>query len=260
MLRRYFYILFLIILPFQFGFADEIKIGVIAGPSVDILKLVQKIAKEKYNIQIKPVVFMDYIMPNEALSAGDLDLNIFQTQAFLEESILKRNYRIKSIGRTFIYPMGIYSKKIDHLSQLKDHAIVAIPNDLSNEARALLLLNAQGVIRLKMGNGIFVTQKDIIQNPKNIKIMTIDSAQLARVTQDADLVLLNNDFVLNAGFQPSQALAVENPRSAAPYVNVIVAADDKVKNEDFKKIISIYHSDEVLNKTLLLYPSAVKAW
>ena len=258
-LRRFTFILFLI-LPFQIAFAKQIKIGIIAGPSVEIFNMVQKISKEKYNLDVKPIIFTDYIMPNEALNSDDLDLNIFQTQAFLDESILKRNYKLSVIGKTFIYPMGIYSKKINKLTELKEKAIIAIPNDLSNEARALLLMNTAGLIKIKVNHGNFIGLNDITENSKNLKIMTLDAGQLARVTPDVDALILNNDFVHNAGFKVSDALIQENPKTAIPYINIIVAQTAKKDNPDFQKIIEIIHSKEVVDKSMELYPSAVKAW
>ncbi|MES2614449.1 MAG: MetQ/NlpA family ABC transporter substrate-binding protein [Bdellovibrionota bacterium] len=242
------------------AFAKPIKVGIIAGPSVDVLDLAKKLAKKKYNLDVEPVVFTDYIMPNEAVNSGDIDMNMFQTVSYLKQSIAKRNYKLISIGNTFIYPMGIFSKKIKTISELKEKGSIAIPNDPSNEGRALLLLDRAGLIKLRPDCGEFANLKDITSNPKNLKISTLNSSQIPRVIPDVDAVVLNNDFVNNAGFKPSEALVHEDARIAKPYINIIVAKESQQNNEDYKKFVSIMNSHEVLVKTMQLYPGAVKAW
>ena len=240
--------------------SPPIKIGIVAGPSIQVFELVKKIAKEKYNLDVKPVVFTDYIIPNEAVNDGDIDMNVFQTASFLNQSIAKRKYQIVSIGNTFIYPMGIYSKKIKNISELKAKATFGIPNDPSNQGRALLLLDHSGVIKLKPGIGEFPTVQDIKVNSKNIKIITMDASQLARVVPDVDAVVLNNDFVKNAGFKLTDALVSEKPATAQPYINVIVVKISNKEKKEYKEIVDVLHSKEVFEKNLELYPGAVKAY
>lgn len=238
----------------------SIKIGIIAGPSVQIMEVAKKVAKEKYNLDIEPVVFTDYIMPNEAVNSGDVDINIFQTASYLNRSVAKRYYQISSIGNTFIYPMGIYSKKIKNISELKENSAIAIPSDSSNQGRALLLLSNAGLIKLNPKSGEFSTLKDITENPKNLKISTLDAAQLPRIVPDVEAVVLNNDFVDHAGFKPNDALVQENPKTAQPYINVIVVKTAEKNKKEYAEVVDIMHSKEVLNKNLELYPGAVKAW
>lgn len=257
---RYKFFVFLLALFSSVAFAKTIKVGISAGPSVEVLAVAKKIAKEKYNLDIEPVVFMDYILPNEALNSKDIDMNIFQTVSYLNQSVEKRHYNLATIGNTFIFPMGIYSKKIHKLSELKNESTVGIPNDLSNQGRALNLLNVQQVITLKPGKGEFPNIGDIAKNPKNLKIMTMDGNQLARVVGDVDAVVLNNDFIGHAGFKSTDALAQENPKTAQPYINIIVVNSEDKNNSDYKKVVQVMNSDEVYRETLKLYPGAVKAW
>ena len=259
-LRNVFVSVFLSILIVPMAFASPIKIGIIAGPSVQIMEVAKKIAKEKYNLDIEPVVFTDYIMPNEAVNSGDVDMNIFQTISFLNQSIFKRHYKLASIGNTFIYPMGIFSKKIKNLSDLKENASIAIPNDSSNEGRALFLLSHAGLIKLKPGSGEFSQLNDIVDNPKKLKITTLDANQLPRIVPDVDAVVLNNDFVEHAGFKPAEALIHEDPSSAQPYINVVVVQSKNKDKKEYKEVVDIMHSKEVFDKNLELYPGAVKAW
>lgn len=260
LLRKFIFFIFLIYVPNFLLYAKPIKVGIIAGPSVQIINVAKKIAKEKYNIEIEPVVFTNYQIPNEALNSGDIDVNIMQTVSYLNQSIAKRKYKITSIGKTFIYPMGIYSKKIKNLQELKEKSTIAIPNDLSNEGRALLLLSKNKLVKLKAGTAEFANINDIIENPKNLKIVTLDAAQLARVVSDVDAVALNNDFVNNAGFKTSDAIVAENAATAQPYINVIVVKISDKDREEYKKIVDVMHSKEVYDKSLELYPGAVKAW
>ena len=240
--------------------AKPIKIGVIAGPSVQVLAVAQKVAKEKYNLDLQPVIFTNYMMPNEALNTNDIYMNIFQTVSFLKQAVVKRGYNIVSIGNTYIYPMGVYSKKISSLSQLKNNSTVAIPNDSSNQGRALLLLSQAGLLKLKSSAGEFATVEDILSNPKHLKVTTLDSSQLPRVVSDVDAVVLNNDFVARAGFQPEQSLVHENPNTAQSYINILVVNSNEKDNKELKEVVKVMHSKEVVEKNLELFPGAIQAW
>ncbi|WP_186648255.1 MetQ/NlpA family ABC transporter substrate-binding protein [Fluviispira vulneris] len=239
---------------------ESIKVGISAGPSVQVLNVAKKLAKEKYDLDLKVITFADYQIPNEALNSGDIDANIFQTRSFLKQAILKKNYKIVEIGQTFIYPMGIYSRKIKSISEIGENASIVIPNDSSNQGRALILLQNAKLIKLKDGVGETPTPRDIIENPKKLKIQTVDAAQVARSVQDVTAVVLNNDFVLNAKFKPSDALFKENPESAEPYVNIIVVKESEKGKKEFKELTAVMNSAEVLKETEKLFPGAVKAW
>lgn len=242
------------------SFAIPLKVGIVVGPQIQVFQLVKKIAKDKYNLDIQTVVFADYQSPNEALNAGNIDANVFQTNIFLQRAIEKRGYKLTVIGNTFIYPMGIYSKKIKKLSDLKEKSIIAIPNDPSNQSRALILLKQAQLIDFKAGTEEAPTPRDIVSNKKNLNIKSLDAAQIARSAEDVDAIALNNDFINNAGFKAKDALFKEDPAHATPYINVIVAQTKSKDQKELKELIQILHSEAVIQKTQELNPGAVKAW
>jgi D-methionine transport system substrate-binding protein len=224
--------------------ADKIlKVGVTAGPHAEVMEVVKKVA-EKDGLKIQVVEFNDYVQPNVALSQGDIDVNSFQHQPYLDNMVQDRKYDIVSVAKTVIYPMGIYSKKIKSLNELKPGAVIAIPNDPTNGGRALLLLEKQGLIKLKAGIGLKAAAADIAENPKSFKIKELDAAQVPRSLEDVDLAAINTNYAMTAGLIPNKdALAIEDGNS--PYANVIaVKAKDK-DNQAVAKLIKAYHSEEV---------------
>ena len=240
--------------------AETVKVGVTSGPTVKVMQAAKKLAKEKYDLDIIVSIYTNYRTPNDALNAGDIDANIFQTRSFLKQTVSKLGYKIVEIGQTFIYPMGIFSKKIKNINEIAKGAKIAIPSDPSNQGRALNLLNEAGLIELKKGAGETPVVKDIIKNPKNIGISLVDAAFLAQTSKDVTAVVLNNDFVATAGFKPEEALFQENPDSADSYVNIIVVKENEKGKKVFEKLRSVMNSDEVLKETKIHFPGAVKAW
>jgi D-methionine transport system substrate-binding protein len=228
--------------------ADDkvIKVGTVAGPDSQVWQVVQKVAKRE-GLNVKVVEFNDYIQPNAALDAGDLDANSFQHQPYLDSQIKQRGYKLTSAGLTYISPLGVYSKKLKSLKDLPQGAKVAVPNDPSNENRALLLLQTQGVIKLKAGagvNGNQATALDMADNPKKIKLLELDAAQLPRTLADVDAAAINTNFALAAGLQPTKdSIALEDVHS--PYANLI-AVRTKDKDQPWvKKLVAAYQSDDV---------------
>jgi D-methionine transport system substrate-binding protein len=228
--------------------ADDkvIKVGTISGPDAQIWQVVQKVAKRE-GLNVKVIEFNDYVQPNAALDAGDLDANSFQHQPYLDSQVKQRGYKIVSAGLTYISPLGVYSKKLKSLKDLPQGAKVAVPNDPSNENRALLLLQTQGVIKLKAGagtNGNNATALDVADNPKKIKLVELDAAQLPRTLADVDAAAINTNFALAAGLQPTKdAIALEDVHS--PYANLIAV---RAKDKDqlwVKKLVAAYQSDDV---------------
>ncbi|MDT8899664.1 MetQ/NlpA family ABC transporter substrate-binding protein [Selenomonadales bacterium 4137-cl] len=221
----------------------SIKVGVTAGPHAEIMETVKKIAA-KDGLEIQIIEFSDYITPNVALSQGDIDANSYQHQPFLDNQVKDRKYKIVSIGKTVIFPMGVYSKKIKNLADVKNGATVAIPNDPSNGGRALLLLEKANLIELKPEAGIKATVADITANPKSIKIKEIDAAQIPRSLDDVDVAAINTNYAILAGLVPTKdALAIENADS--PYANVIAVRTKDKDNAAFQKLLKAYHSAEV---------------
>ncbi|WP_371375879.1 MetQ/NlpA family ABC transporter substrate-binding protein [Sporomusa aerivorans] len=224
--------------------ADKtLKVGVTAGPHAEIMDAVKKVA-EKDGLKIQVVEFNDYVQPNVALSQGDIDVNSFQHQPYLDNMVQDRKYDIVSVAKTVIYPMGIYSKKIKSINELKPGATVAIPNDPTNGGRALLLLETQGLIKIKAGVGLKAAAADIAENPKNLKIKELDAAQVPRSLEDVDLAAINTNYAMTAGLVPNKdALAIEDGNS--PYANVIAVRSKDKDNPAVAKLIKAYQSEEV---------------
>jgi D-methionine transport system substrate-binding protein len=215
---------------------------------------------EKDGVQMKVIEFTDYIQPNAALSAGDLDANSYQHQPYLDAQIKDRGYKFVSVGSTITFPMGVYSKKIKSLNDLKQGARVGVPNDPTNGGRALLVLQAKGVIKLKADAGLKATPLDIVENPKKIKIVELDAAQLPRSLDDFDAAVINGNYAESAGLSPTKdAIAVE--ASTGPYANVIaIRAADKDKPW-VAKLVKAYHSPEVKKFVLEKYKgSVITSW
>ncbi len=220
-----------------------LKIGVTAGPHAQIMEVVKKIA-EKDGLKIQVVEFSDYVQPNAALAAGDLDANSFQHQPYLDNMVKDRGYKIVTIAQTIVFPMGVYSKKVKSLADLKSGARVAVPNDPTNGGRALLLLQANGLIKLKEGAGLKATPLDVIDNPKKLKLIELDAAQLARALDEVDAAAVNTNYAIPAGLVPTRdAIAIEAPKS--PYVNIIAVREQDKDKPEFKKLLKAYHSAEV---------------
>jgi D-methionine transport system substrate-binding protein len=239
---------------------DTIKVGTIAGPETQLMETAKEVAKKKYNLNIKIVQFTEYMTPNEALADGSIDANVFQHLPYLEEAIKANHYKIVSIGRTFIYPIAIYSKKLKALTELKEGAVVAIPNDPSNEARALLLLAEAHLITLKPNVGVTVTTADILDNPKKLQIREINAAQIPRVLDDVDLAVINTNYASLMGLLPSRdGLFIES--SDSPYANIIAVREKDKDNPLFQKLIQALQSDEVVEKAEKIFKNqAIPAW
>ncbi|EGO61885.1 MetQ/NlpA family ABC transporter substrate-binding protein [Acetonema longum] len=221
----------------------SIKVGVSAGPHAEIMEVVKKIAaRDGLDIQI--VEFTDYMTPNIALSQGDIDVNSYQHQPWLDNQIKDRKYEFVSIAKTVIFPMGIYSKRVKNATELKEGATIAIPNDPSNSGRALAILEKGGVIKLKPGAGIKATLADIAENPKKIKIRELDAAQIPRSLDDLDAAAINTNYAIVAGLVPTKdAIILEDPDS--PYANLLVVRRKDKDQPVFRKLIKAYHTPEV---------------
>jgi D-methionine transport system permease protein len=240
--------------------SNTLRVGVMSGWEQDVMKVAKKVARQDYGIDLQIVAFSDYVQPNVALNNGSIDANIFQHDPYLQAQIKAHHYAITPIAKTFVYPMGFYSKKIKSLSQLKEGDLVAIPNDPSNEGRALLLLEKAGLITLKPGVTTSATVNDIVANKYHLRFKILDAAQLPRVLHDADLVAITNDFVGPAGLSINQALIKES--SDSPYANLIVTRDQDKDKPIMQKLIAIMHSESVVDETEKIFPhgAAVPAW
>lgn len=225
---------FLVVLTLVMGLAacghqdspNTILVGTIAGPETDLVTVAAEVAQKKYGLIVKTVEFNDYNLPNSALEDGSLDANIYQHLPYLQAAMKSHKYKLEVVGKTFIYPTGIYSNKVKSLAALPEGATIALPNDPSNEARALLLLKKAGLITLKDQSN--QTIQDIQTNPHKFHFKELDAAQLPRVLEDVDAAVINTTFAIPAGLMPSRdALYTENKDS--PYANLVVIRRDSHK-------------------------------
>jgi D-methionine transport system substrate-binding protein len=239
---------------------NTLKIGTIAGPETELMEVAQQVAKNKYNLDLEIVEFTDYIQPNAALNDGSIQANMFQHQPYLEQQIKDRQYKLIAIGKTFVYPMGIYSSKVKAPQEIPTGAIIAIPNDPSNEGRALLLLQKAGLIHLKASAGLFATPNDIEKNPKKLVFKELDAAQLARSLPDVTAAAINTNYAIPSGLSPmTDAIFHEGPDS--PYANIIVIRSDAQNDPRMKQLVSAFQSDEVLSAAKKIFnDQAIPAW
>ena len=224
---------------------EKVKIGVVSESAIEIWKDVAKRLKDQ-NIDLEVVEFTDYNQPNIALKNGDIDLNAFQHVAFLEDFNKNNDADLTPIGFTFVSPLGIYSEKIKDIKELKDGDSIAIPNDVTNGGRALLLLQALDLIKLDT-KAASPTVNDITENTKNIQIKELDAAQTARSLQDVAAAVVNTNYAVDAGFSPKKdALYLDTDNISEVkdiYKNVIAARKADIDNKVYKKVVAEYQTE-----------------
>ena len=222
--------------------AGEISVGVTPVPHGEVMEFVKPIVA-KQGVDLKIVEFNDYVQPNLATDDGELDANYFQHRPYLEEFTKDHGINLIEVATVHIEPMGVYSKQIKKINELKGGAVIAIPNDPTNGGRALLLLNKAGVITLEDPTDITATVMDIKDNPKNIEIRELEAAQLPRALEDVDAAVINTNFAMQADLIPQRdAIVIEGADS--PYVNILVANPDSAEKEDMKILIKAVQSEE----------------
>lgn len=238
---------------------NTLVIGTIAGPETSLVETARKVAQDKYGLTIKIVEFNDYNLPNEALADGSIDANVYQHQPYLDAAIKAHGYSLKSIGKTFVYPTGVYSQKHNSLNELPQKALIAIPNDPSNETRALQLLQKAGLIKLKP-QAEFADIKDIESNPHGLRFKELDAAQLPRILPDVDAAVINTNYALPAGMIPKRdALYLES--SDSPYANIIVAQTNSKKMKQLQEFVQSMQSEAVIKKASEIFgDAAIPAW
>ncbi|GKX56825.1 lipoprotein [Leminorella grimontii] len=241
---------------------NHVKVGVIVGSELKVAEVAKQVAKDKYGLDVELVTFNDYVLPNEALSKGNIDINAFQHKPYLDQQMKERGYKLAVVGNTFVYPIAAYSKKIKSIDELKDGAQIAIPNDPTNMGRSLLLLQKQGFIKLKDGVGLMPTPLDIVDNPRNFKIVELEAPQLPRALDDNQITLaiINTAYSSQIGLTPTKdGIFVEDKNS--PYVNIIVSREDNKDSEAVKKFVQAFQSDEVAQAANTEFKGgAVKGW
>jgi D-methionine transport system substrate-binding protein len=222
-----------------------------------------EVAKEealKHGLKIKIVEFTDYIEPNAALNDGSIDANMFQHQPYLDQQIKDRHFKLVAIGKTFVYPMGIYSQKLKNLKDVKENALIAVPNDPTNEGRALLLLAKAGLIQLKQSNRTDLTPNDIAVNAKKLQFKELDAAQLARSLPDVDLAVINTNYAIPAGLSPKKD-AILHEGADSPYANIIVVRQDELDDPRVKKLVEAFQSEAVVKEANAIFDGqAIPAW
>lgn len=237
-----------------------LSVGTIAGPETDLMEVAKQVALERYGLKIRIVTFSDYMQPNSALADGSIDANLFQHQAWLDQQNRDHHYHLVAIGRGFVYPMGIYPGKTRTLQALPQNALIALPNDPSNEGRALLLLQKAGVIQLKANAGLYATPADIVSNPHDVHFKELDAAQLARSLRDVDFAAINTNFAVLAGLSPVND-AVFREGSDSPYANIIVVQENRRDDPRLKQLVAACQSDAVLKEAKKIFDGqAIPAW
>lgn len=234
--------------------ADEVtvKVGASPSPHAEILNQIKDVLAEQ-NIKLEIVEFTDYVLPNTALEDGSLDMNFFQHKPYLDDfnaSYKEKNSKWIDLIPVFAVhfePMGIYGGKSTDINAVPEKAKIAVPNDTTNEARALLLLESLGIIKVKEGAGLTATRKDIVENPYNIDLIEMEAAQLPRILPDVDFAVINGNYAIEAGLKAEDMLAQEGTDSEAAqlYANVLVVREDTAENEVFDAVIKAIQSDAV---------------
>lgn len=235
-----------------------IKVGATPTPHAEILEIVKDDLKDKgYELQI--VEYNDYVLPNTAVEDGELDANYFQHLPYLEDFNKEKGTHLVSVLQIHYEPFGLYAGKTKSLAELSDGAKVAVPNDTTNEARALLLLEQQGLIKLKEGVGLTATKLDIVENPLNLEIVELEAAQIPRSLQDVDIAAINSNYALEAGLNVKDALAAESADSVAAqtYANILVVKEGNENSDKTKALIEVLNSDEVRDYINNNYDGAV---
>lgn len=223
--------------------AKKIVVGASPLPHAKILEVVKPLLEEK-GITLEIKEFTDYVTPNIALNDKEIDANFFQHTPYMNDFAKEKGIELVAAANVHIEPMGAYSKKIKSIDEIMNGATIAVPNDATNEGRALLLLQKQGLIKLKDAEGLSQTPKDIVENPKNLKFKELEAAQLPRVLQDVDFAIINTNYALEGNLNPlNDALFMEDKDS--PYVNVLTVRPDNQNSPEIKELVNALNSDEV---------------
>ena len=230
-----------------------LKVGATPEPHASMLNLiVDDMAKAGYTLEV--VEFTDYVTPNRALEDGQIDANFFQHIPYMDAQNEEHGYHLVNAGGVHIEPIALYSKKVSSLSELADGASIAIPNDPTNEGRALLLLQSAGLIKLDAAAGITATPLDIVENKKNLKFNEVEAASLPRVLEDVDAAVINGNYAIPAGLSATKdGLIVEGADS--PYVNIVTVKAGNENDPRIKALVNALKSDEIKDYVNKTYPN-----
>ncbi|TCK92489.1 D-methionine transport system substrate-binding protein [Natranaerovirga hydrolytica] len=221
----------------------QLVIGATPVPHAELLEVAKEILAEK-NIELVIREFTDYVTPNMALDEGQLDANFFQHLPYMENFAMNNNIELLSVASVHIEPMGLYSRTLESIDELQEGATIAIPNDATNEGRALLLLQAEGLITLEDEEGFTQTPVNIVDNPKNLSFIELEAAQLPRVLIDVDAAVINTNFALEGGLNPMEdALFIEDKDT--PYGNILVVRPEDEDNEAIQELVKALKSEAI---------------
>ena len=223
-----------------------LKVAASPTPHAEILNVAKEVLAEQ-GIDLEVVEFSDYVQPNLVTESGEVDANYFQHTPYLDSFNEENGTHLVSVGAVHYEPFGIYPGKSDDLANIADGATIAVPNDTTNEARALQLLAAQGLITVRDGAGLTATVNDITDNPHNLQIKEIEAAQLPRTVADVDFAVINGNYAMEAGLTSADAVALESADSEAiqQYVNVVAVKEGNENNEGVQALVKILKSDEI---------------
>lgn len=232
-----------------------IRIGVTAGPHAQVMEKVREIAARD-GLVLRIVEFQDYIQPNVALAAGDLDANSYQHQPFLDQQVRDRRLPIVTVGKTLVFPMGVYSRRHRQLAQVPNGGRIAIPNDPTNGGRALVLLAANGAFRLRDGADFRATVADIADNPRRLRVVELEAAQIPRALDEVEAAAINTNYAIPAGLNPVRdSIALESADS--PYANLIVTREADRNAAWVRRLVAAYQNQEVKDFVQATFQGAV---
>jgi D-methionine transport system substrate-binding protein len=237
-----------------------IRVGVMVGSEEQFMEIVKNFAAKNYDLTVELIPYAYAQQLNKALVDHEIDANIFQYTAYLDYAEKKYGYKLGIMGYTYIYPMGIYSRKYNSIVQIPQNALIAIPNEPTNEARALFLLEHAGLIRMASDDNLAATTDDIVSNPHQLKFKKFPSNELIDVLPHVDIAAINAGFAIAAGLLPSShSLAIENKNSN--YANVIAIRQGEEYDPGLKALVQIMHSPEIQHEVNMLYKrEAIPAW
>ena len=218
------------------------------------------VVPKKYNaFELEVVEYTDYVQPNLVVDAGDIDANYFQHVPYLDSFNEEQGTALVSAAAIHYEPLGIYPGKSNDLANIPEGAEIVVPNDTTNEARALMLLEVNGIIKLREGAGLKATKTDIVENPYNVTIIEMEAAQVAKVAVDADFVVVNGNYALQADFSIDDALAIEEADSEAAqtYANIIAVREGDAERAEIKTLIEVLKSDAIKSYIEATYAGAV---
>ena len=235
-----------------------IRVGTAPGPHPEILEFVKEaLAKEGYTLEI--VEFSDYILPNTSLSEGQIDANYFQHVTYMNNFNVEYGLKMVTAAEIHYEPFGLYAGKTASIDALAEGAQIAVPNDATNEARALLLLEQEGLIKLREGAGINATKDDIVENPLNLDIVETNAELLTSVLQDVDMAVINGNYAIAADMKVADALAVEaaDGTAAEAYVNIVTVMEGHENDPKIQALVKVLTSEEVRAYIEQTWPGAV---